>query len=88
MFSETNFISFEDFCFVQERKHLKRRLAEQPLRRVRPEMRCIARFHAIKRKSRSNANMPSTLASISRVSSSVDSFFSVVCVIWWTISLL
>ena len=38
-----------------------------PHRRLKPEMRCIARFQAMKLHSRSNANMPSTLASISRL---------------------
>jgi len=42
--------------------------------RDRPEMRSIALFHAVNLNSQSNANMPSTLASINRVNSSVESF--------------
>src|SRR6185369_9081699 len=40
--------------------------------RLRPAIRCMDRFHAMTRQSRSNANMPSALASIIRSSRNVE----------------
>ena len=66
--------------FAQKRKDVNTRLPSTSSR-LRPEMRCIARFQAINLQSRSNANMPSTLASISRVSRVVESIPVQICVI-------